>query len=171
MKVGDFNTLITRALRGNQFANVPIIMQDMQERGVLPNVTTFIAMIDVNIKMSKLTEARKESIEILKNIINGEILPNRISLLSASMGEIESDGLMVIRETMAALGLQPDQINPDALTYSVVISVYPQNGDLRYVMEWYYTMLDGGFKPAPFMMNNLMSALHGSGQGMQILAL
>ncbi|KAF9537881.1 hypothetical protein EC957_007546 [Mortierella hygrophila] len=194
MRVGDFNTLITRALRGNQFANVPVIMQEMQGRRILPKVTTFIAMIGVNIKMSKLTEAKEvfrateqaniqpeviaysamitgalshstvqESIEILKNIINGEILPNRNSLLSADgrHGPNQEDS-----GRHAAI-----QINPEALTYSVMISEYPQNGDLRYAMEWYYKMLDGGFKPARFMMNNLMSALHGSEQGMQILVL
>lgn len=235
IKVGDFNTLITRALRGNQFAKVPIIMQEMQERGIRPDVVTFTAMIDANLKMGKFSEAREvframeqaniqpdviaysamiagalshsnvqDSIEILKNMINDGILPNRHtfnSLLSASVGEIGSDGLVIIRETMAALGVKPDRrsfnaimsshalegdmdqvrqtladmrrskIEPDALTYSVLISGYLQHGDLRYAMEWYYKMLDGGYKPAPFVMNNLMSALHGSGQGAQILML
>ncbi|KAG0276302.1 hypothetical protein BGZ95_007723 [Linnemannia exigua] len=235
MKVGDFNTLIVRALRSNQFAKIPTIMQEMQARGLRPDVVTFTAMVDANIKMGKYPEAREvframeqaniqpdviaysamiagalshssvqESIGILKDMIDDGLLPNRHtfnSLLSATVGEMGSDGLVIIRRTMDALGIKPDRrsfnailsshalegdmdkvretlddmsrtrVEPDALTYSILISGYLQNGDLRYSMEWYYKMIEGGFKPAPFVMNNLMSALHGSGQGQQVLML
>ncbi|KAK3847810.1 MAG: hypothetical protein J3R72DRAFT_430845 [Linnemannia gamsii] len=235
MRVGDFNTLIVRALRSNQFAKVPTIMQEMQTRGLRPDVVTFTAMVDANIKMGKYPEAREvframeqaniqpdviaysamiagalshssvqESIGILKDMIDDGLLPNRHtfnSLLSATVGEMGSDGLAIIRRTMDALGIKPDRrsfnailsshalegdmakvretlddmsrtrVEPDALTYSILISGYLQNGDLRYSMEWYYKMIEGGFKPAPFVMNNLMSALHGSGQGQQVLML
>ncbi|KAF9123230.1 hypothetical protein BGW39_009158 [Mortierella sp. 14UC] len=235
MRIGDFNTLIVRALRSNQFATVPTIVHEMQTQGLRPDVVTFTTMVDANIKMGKYPEAREvframkqaniqpdviaysamiagalsqssvqESIGILKNMIDDGLLPNRHtfnSLLSATVGEMGSDGLVIIRRTMDALGIKPDRrsfnailsshalegdmakvretlddmsrskVTPDALTYSVLISGYLQNGDLRYSMEWYYKMIEGGFKPAPFVMNNLMSALHGSGQGQQVLML
>ncbi|KAF9904015.1 hypothetical protein EC991_003163 [Linnemannia zychae] len=235
MSTGDFNTLIVRALRSNQFTAVPTIMQEMLTQGLRPDVVTFTAMVDANIKMGKYPEAREvfqameqaniqpdviaysamiagalshssvqESIGILKNMIDDGILPNRHtfnSLLSATVGEMGSDGLVIIRKTMDALGIKPDRrsfnailsshalegnmdkvretlddmsrskVAPDALTYSILISGYLQNGDLRYSMEWYFKMIEGGFKPAPFVMNNLMSALHGSGQGQQVLLL
>ncbi len=67
--------------------------------------------------------------------------------------------------------MKHSRVPPDALTYSILISGFLQNGDLRYSMEWYYKMMHGGFVPATFLVNNLMAALHGSGQGQQVVML
>jgi pentatricopeptide repeat protein len=67
--------------------------------------------------------------------------------------------------------MKRSKVRPDALTYSILISGFLQNGDLRYAMEWYYKMMDGGYRPASFIINNLMAALHASGQGRQVLTM
>ncbi|KAF9119867.1 hypothetical protein BGX30_003568 [Mortierella sp. GBA39] len=111
MKVGDLNALITRALRGNQFANA----------NIQPDVIAYSAMIVGALSHSTV----QESIEILKNIINGEVLPNRNSLLSASVGEIESNRLMNIRKTMAVLGAHPDR-----RSFNAIMSSHALGGDM-----------------------------------------
>ncbi|KAF8984245.1 hypothetical protein BGZ46_008547 [Entomortierella lignicola] len=235
MNRGDFNMLISRALRSNQFSQVPYLMEKMQKAGHRPDVFTFTAMIDADVKMGKYQEAKEifeamqqaniqpdviaysvmisgalshvgvqESMSILKAMIDDGLLPNLHtfnSLLSASVGEIGVEGFRVIRQTMQDLHIRPDNrsfnallsayalqgdieemvatledmknshVAPDALTYSILISGYLQNGDLRYAMEWYYKMLDSRLVPSTYLLNNLMAALHGSGQGQQVMLL
>ncbi|KAF9100330.1 hypothetical protein BGX27_000448 [Mortierella sp. AM989] len=235
MTQSESNYLIIRALKSNQFNQVPSLMENLQKAGHRPNVFTFTAMIDADLKMGKYPEAKEvfqamqqaniqpdviaysamisgalkqvgvqESMSILKAMIDDGLLPNLHtfnSLLSASVGEIGVEGFKTIRDTMQALKVRPDwrsfnallsayalqgdmeemlktlkdmkqsRVQPDALTYSILISGYLQNGDLRFAMEWYYKMIEGGHVPATLVVNNLMAALHGSGQGQQVMML
>ncbi|KAF9995247.1 hypothetical protein BGZ79_011070 [Entomortierella chlamydospora] len=230
-----FNMLITRAIKSNQFPQVPHLLEEMQKAGHRPDVFTFTAMVDANIKMGKYQEAKEifmamqraniqpdviaysamisgalsqvgvqESMVILKAMMDDGLLPNLHtfnSLLSASVGEIGVEGFKVIREAMQSLHIRPDhrsfnallsayalegdmdemldaledmkrsRVPPDNLTYSILISGYLQNGDLRFAMEWYYKMIESGHVPTTRVANNLMAALHGSGQGQQVLLL
>ncbi|KAI7820971.1 hypothetical protein BC939DRAFT_494330 [Gamsiella multidivaricata] len=196
--VFTFTAMIDADIKMGKYYEAKEIFQAMQQANIQPDVIAYSAMISGALSQASVNESL-ELLKAMVGDGLLPNLHTFNSLLSASVGEIGIDSLKVIRETMQALHIRPDQrsfnallsayalqgdmdemlrsledmkrskVAPDALTYSILISGFLQNGDLRYAMEWYYKMMDGGFVPATFVFNNLMAALHGSGQGQQVL--
>lgn len=152
MKVGDFNTLITRALRGNQFANVPIIMQEMQERGIRPDVVTFTAMIDANIKMSKFTEAR----EIFRAMEQANIQPDVIAYSAMIAGALSHS---TVQESIDILkNMINDGILPNRHTFNSLLSASVGEIGSDGLMVIRETMAALGVQPDRRSFNAIMSS-------------
>ncbi|KAI8596527.1 hypothetical protein EDD21DRAFT_388018 [Dissophora ornata] len=196
--VYTFTAMIDADIKMGKYQEAKEVFRAMQKANIQPDVIAYSAMISGALSQASVKESM-EILKAMVGDGLLPNLHTFNSLLSASVGEIGIDSFKTIRDTMQALHVRPDQrsfnallsayalqgdmdemlralddmkhsrVAPDALTYSILISGFLQNGDLRYAMEWYYKMMDGGFIPATFVINNLMAALHGSGQGQQVL--
>ncbi|KAG0258197.1 hypothetical protein BG011_003430 [Mortierella polycephala] len=166
--VFTFTAMVDANIKMNKYQEAKEVFRAMEQANIQPDVIAYSAMIAGAMSHAGI----QESMDILKAMIQDGLLPNQHtfnSLLSAGVGEIGVDALDTIRDTMTKL---PSCLcRPDALTYSILITGFLQNGDLRYSMEWFFKMIDSGFVPAPFVFNSLMAALHGSGQGQQVMLL
>ncbi|KAH7031770.1 hypothetical protein BKA57DRAFT_478302 [Linnemannia elongata] len=152
MKVGDFNTLITRALRSNQFAKVPIIMQEMQERGIRPDVVTFTAMIDANIKMSKFTEAR----EVFRAMEHANIQPDVIAYSAMIAGALSHS---TVQESIEILkDMINDGILPNRHTFNSLLSASVGEIGSDGLMVIRETMAALGVQPDRRSFNAIMSS-------------
>ncbi|KAF9979516.1 hypothetical protein BGZ65_006448 [Modicella reniformis] len=195
--VFTFTAMVDADIKMGKYQEAKDIFLAMQQANIQPDVIAYSAMISGALSQSTLQESLgilKDMVDdgLLPNLHTFN------SLLSASVGEIGIEGFRTIRQTMLGLRVRPDtrtfnaflsayalqgnmdemlrtlndmkecKVKPDVLTYSILISGYLQNGDLRFAMEWYYKMIKGGFRPAAFLLNNLMAALHGSGEGQQV---
>jgi len=190
--------MVDADIKMGKYQEAKEVFRAMQQANIQPDVIVYSAMISGALSQASLIESMEILKSMVGDGLLPN-LHTFNSLLSASVGGIGIDSFKTIRDTMQALHVRPDQrsfnallsayalqgdmdemlralddmkqsrVAPDALTYSILISGFLQNGDLRYAMEWYYKMMDGGFIPATFVINNLMAALHGSGQGQQVL--
>jgi pentatricopeptide repeat protein len=195
-----FTAMIDADIKMGKYEEARDVFQAMKQANIQPDVIAYSAMISGALSQATVHESLTLLRAMIDDGLLPN-LHTFNSLLSSSVGEIGIDGFKTIRQTMANLNVRPDQrsfnafmsayalggdmdemlrsledmrrcrVKPDALTYSILISGFLQNGDLRYAMEWYYKMMEGGFKPAVFVLNNLMAALHGSGQGQQVLVM
>ena len=196
-----FTAMIDANIKMDKYPEAKAIFNAMKNANIQPDVIAYSALIAGALSHVNVPESMEilKTMVVNDGLLPNRHTFN--SLLSASVGEVDVNAFRVILRTMESLRIQPDQrsfnallaayalqgdlnemiltfddmtdsgVRPDALSYSILISGYLQNGDLRYSMEWYYKMMDKGFVPAPFLINNLMAALHGSGQGQQVLVL
>lgn len=196
-----FTAMIDANIKMDKYPEAKAIFNAMKKANIQPDVIAYSALIAGALSHVNVPESMEilKTMVINDGLLPNRHTFN--SLLSASVGEVDVNAFKVILRTMDALRIKPDQrsfnallaayalqgdldemiltfndmgdsgVRPDALSYSILISGYLQNGDLRYSMEWYYKMMDRGFVPAAFLVNNLMAALHGSGQGQQALLL
>ncbi|GJJ78980.1 hypothetical protein EMPS_11339 [Entomortierella parvispora] len=196
-----FTAMIDANIKMNKYPEAKAIFNAMKSANIQPDVIAYSALIAGALSQVSVHESMEilKTMVVNDGLLPNRHTFN--SLLSASVGEVDVNAFKVIRKTMDALRIRPDQrsfnallaayalkgdldemiqtfddmtysrVPPDALSYSILISGYLQNGDLRYSMEWYYKMMERGFVPAAFLINNLMAALHGSGQGEQVLVL
>ncbi|KAF9326951.1 hypothetical protein BG006_009679 [Podila minutissima] len=166
-----FTVMVDANLKMGKYAEAKEIFRAMELANIQPDVVAYSALISGALSQSMVLE----SLEILKTMVADGLLPNLLtfnSLLSSSVGNIDIRGFQMIRETMDALRIRPDQRSFNALLSAYALQGdMDQNGDLRYSMEWYYKMLESGMKPATLVVNNLMAALHGSGEGQKVLLL
>ncbi|KAF9186431.1 hypothetical protein BGZ51_002017 [Haplosporangium sp. Z 767] len=198
--VFTFTAMVDANIKMNKYQEAKEIFRAMEQANIQPDVIAYSAMIAGALSHVGVQESMDILKSMIQDgLLPNQHTFN--SLLSAGVGEIGIDGLETIRDTMAALRVRPDhrsfnillsayalhgdmdkmletlddmkhsKVRPDALTYSILITGFLQNGDLRFSMEWYFKMVDNGFVPAPFVVNNLMAALHGSGQGQQVMLL
>ncbi|KAG0311932.1 hypothetical protein BGZ99_009827 [Dissophora globulifera] len=195
-----FTAMIDADLKMGKYKEAKEVFNAMQRANIQPDVIAYSAMISGALSQAGVKESM-EILQAMVGDGLLPNLHTFNSLLSACVGEIGIDSFKIIRETMDSLHVRPDnrsfnallsayalqgdmdemlrafddmkrsRVRPDALTYSILISGFLQNGDLRYAMEWYYKMMEGGHIPATFVINNLMAALHGSGQGQQVLVM
>ncbi|KAF9919789.1 hypothetical protein FBU30_010535 [Linnemannia zychae] len=162
MKLIDFNVLIIRALRANQFADIPTIMNELRKQGYRPDVVTFTAMIDANIKMSKYEEAR----EIFRAMEQANIQPDVIAysaMIGGALSQFSTQESIVILKDMIEAGLLPSRhtfnnllsasvgeigsdslgvirrtmkelgIKPDHRSFNAILSSYALEGDMESV--------------------------------------
>ncbi|KAF9286070.1 hypothetical protein BGZ68_003267 [Mortierella alpina] len=195
-----FTAMLDADIKMGKYQEAKDVFRAMEQANIQADVIAYSAMIAVTLSQAGVRESIDILKAMIQDgLLPNRHTFN--SLLSASVGEVGVDAIRVIRKTMDDLRVRPDQrsfnailsayalqgdmdemlltlddmkrsrVPPDALTYSILISGFLQNGDLRYSMEWYYKMMHGGFVPATFLVNNLMAALHGSGQGQQVVML
>ncbi|CAO3568329.1 unnamed protein product [Mortierella alpina] len=195
-----FTAMLDADIKMGKYQEAKDVFRAMEQANIQPDVIAYSAMIAVALSQASVRESIDLLKAMIQDgLLPNRHTFN--SLLSASVGEIGVDAIRIIRKTMDDLRVRPDQrsfnailsayalqgdmdemlltlddmkrsrVPPDALTYSILISGFLQNGDLRYSMEWYYKMMHSGFVPATFLVNNLMAALHGSGQGQQVVML
>ncbi|KAF9569160.1 hypothetical protein EC968_002706 [Mortierella alpina] len=195
-----FTAMLDADIKMGKYQEAKDVFRAMEQANIQPDVIAYSAMIAVTLSQASVRESIDLLKAMIQDgLLPNRHTFN--SLLSASVGEVGVDSIRIIRKTMEELRIRPDQrsfnailsayalqgdmdemlltlndmkhsrVAPDALTYSILISGFLQNGDLRYSMEWYYKMMHGGFVPATFLVNNLMAALHGSGQGQQVVML
>ncbi|KAF9348445.1 hypothetical protein BGX26_000158 [Mortierella sp. AD094] len=198
--VFTFTAMVDANIKMGKYQEAKEIFMAMQQANIQPDVIAYSAMISgalshIGVQESMMILKAMIDDGLLPNLHTFN------SLLSASVGEIGVEGFKIIRGAMQSLHIRPDhrsfnallsayalqgdmdemldaledmkrsRVPPDNLTYSILISGYLQNGDLRFAMEWYYKMIESGHIPTTRVINNLMAALHGSGQGQQVLLL
>ncbi|KAF9902599.1 hypothetical protein BX616_001881 [Lobosporangium transversale] len=198
--VYTFTAMIDANIKMGKYQDAREVFKAMEHANIQPDVIAYSAMISGALTHGTVQESLETLKAMVDDGILPN-LHTFNSLLSASVGEIGIEGFKIIRQTMQELKIRPDnrsfnallsayalrgdmeemeqaledmrksRVIPDALTYSILISGYLQNGDLRFAMQWYYKMIEGGYRPATFVFNNLMAALHGSGQGEQVMML
>ncbi|KAF9122558.1 hypothetical protein BG015_005527, partial [Linnemannia schmuckeri] len=152
MRISDFNTLIIRALRGNQFAKIPVIMQEMQEREIRPDVVTFTAMIDANIKMNKFPEAR----EIFQAMEQANIQPDVIAYSAMIAGALSHS---TVQESIEILkSMINDGILPNRHTFNSLLSASVGEIGSDGLMVIRETMAALGVQPDRRSFNAIMSS-------------
>ncbi|KAI1314842.1 hypothetical protein EDD11_001667 [Mortierella claussenii] len=155
----DFAMLIIRALKSNQFAHVATLMQEMHSRGHRPNVYTFTAMVDANIKMDKYQDAK----DIFRAMQQANVQPDVIAysaLISGALSKASVQESMEILKEMVNDSLLPNlhtfnsllsasvgeigisgfkiiretmeglHIRPDHRSFNALLSAYALNGDM-----------------------------------------
>ncbi|KAG0050051.1 hypothetical protein BGZ83_005172 [Gryganskiella cystojenkinii] len=196
-----FQVMIDANIKMRNYPEAKSIFNAMKQSNIQPDVVAYSTLIAGALAQAGVPESIDIlKIMVMEDgLLPNQYTFN--SLLSASVGEVDVKAIKLIRNTMDAIGIRPDnrsfnallsayalegdldemmatfdemkasRVMPDKLTYSILISGFLQNGDLRYSMEWYYRMIEQGFTPAVFLVNNLMAALYGSGQGQQVILL
>ncbi|KAK2995837.1 hypothetical protein RJ640_006176 [Escallonia rubra] len=156
--VGSCNALLTCLSREQEFEKINIILKEIKENNVQPNVVTFGILINHYCKFRRMDNA----LEVFKNIKEGSdgisVRPDVIIFNTLI------DGLCKVGRQREALDLM-DQMRlehgcmPNSVTYNCLIDGFCKAGEIDRARELFDRMKEEGIRPNVITLNILVDGM------------
>jgi pentatricopeptide repeat protein len=151
------STLVFNNLLQHKFAMLPKreveikeqIFDIMIQRGILPDHSSFVPMISLYGKAGDLKKA-DEMLERMKEYV----FERKTDIYNALMKCHERD---VARVDYLFQEMIEDDIEPNAISFNLMINAYSKSGDLGRAVEFYSLLLEKGIKPNLFICNSMIN--------------
>ncbi|GMH22448.1 hypothetical protein Nepgr_024291 [Nepenthes gracilis] len=158
VEVPSFNALLTGLGRVAEVEKMNLLMKEMKEKGIIPNVVTFGIVINHLCKSRRLDQAQ----EVLEKMRDGEdgvsvkpdvVIYNTLIDGLCKIGRQE-EGLTLIDRMRS-----DDHCEPNTITYNCLIDGFCKAGELDRAHELFIAMNGSGVQPNVITINSLVDGM------------
>lgn len=158
LEVASFNALLTGLEKNGQFKKMNLLMKEMKDKGILPNVVT------MGISINHLCKSRRvdEALELFEKMRAGEvgapiepdvIIHNTLIDGLCKVGRLE-EGLALMRRMKS-----DNNCLPSPATYNCLIDGFCKAGELEKSVEFFHEMGKDGVQPNVITVNSLVDGM------------
>ncbi|GAB4844531.1 hypothetical protein Ancab_037910 [Ancistrocladus abbreviatus] len=163
VEAASCNALLTGLVRQGEIGKMNLLMKEMKERCILPNVVTFGIVINQLCKSRRIDEAL-EVLEKMKSGENGVLVEPDVVIYNTLI-----DGLCKIGRQEEAFALLERmnsgvQCVPNTVTYNCLIDGFCKVGELDKACELFDVISEKGVKPNVITVNTLVDGMCRSGR-------
>ncbi|ORX92157.1 TPR-like protein [Basidiobolus meristosporus CBS 931.73] len=146
----DYNSLITWHSRSGNFDQAKAILAEMGMNGVSPDVHTY------NIIMNAVgRESPESAFQVYQRMIKQDILPDLVTY-NTLLKVCKQKGDIELLTKVYNILLEDEGVEPDVVTYSILIDAHSKRRNLGTAQTIYREMLANGVAPDLVTFNNLL---------------